>query len=373
MLPIEPADHDTIALRAVRSLLNVAMAQGHRLEPLLEAAGFDFNPMEDGPEQVGMRLYSQLYRLVMSLLQDEAFGLNGRSKSPPGTFRLLCRYIIHASTLQDALVRMAEFFDFCDRFSDPACPPREPIAMADGGATAICQFYSPLQPDKPGAFSVDANVLFMMQRLCSWLIGRPLPLVSAHFPGAEPDTSQRYRELLRCPLQFEARVPGFGIASRWLEAPLVQTEESLAEFLRTAPYPLMAIAPDPDARGMRLRVTQLLRGYPSDQMPGVDEIASQLSMSARTLHRHLSLEGTSFQKLKDEYRRAMALAFMGRPELSITAISLLLGFQDSSTFYRTFRKWTGQSPGEFRSRREQSPAARERNPDSTEHESKQTG
>jgi AraC-like DNA-binding protein len=71
-------------------------------------------------------------------------------------------------------------------------------------------------------------------------------------------------------------------------------------------------------------------------------------MSARTLHRRLTQEGTSFQQLKDGFRAGLARHYLSRQELSIDAIATLMGFQDNSAFYRSFRKWTGMSPGEYR-------------------------
>ena len=71
-------------------------------------------------------------------------------------------------------------------------------------------------------------------------------------------------------------------------------------------------------------------------------------MSARTLHRRLSQEDTSFQQLKDAFRSTLARHYLGRDDLSIDAISALMGFQDNSAFYRSFRKWTGEAPGAYR-------------------------
>lgn len=347
-----PTNEQTISVRAVRSLLSVAVAQGHELEGLLEAAGFAYNPLVDGPEHVSMKLYSRLYRLVMSALQDEAFGLNARHRSPPGTFRMLCRYVIHCSTLRDALIRMAEFFDFCDRFSDGSSPPRLPYALSECGTYVVCTFHSPIHEPCEANFSADASVLFMLQRFCAWLIGRPLPLLKVCFPGTQSPSAVRYQALFNCELLFNQQEPSIWLPVEILSAPIIQNEETLNDFLRTAPYPLMATIDESDQHSIRTRVRQLLASSPGDEMPTVEEVSQRLHMSPRTLHRYLSMESTTFQRLKDEYRKDLAIAYISRPELSITAVSLLMGFQDTSTFYRAFKKWTRVSPGEYRARQD---------------------
>ena len=59
-------------------------------------------------------------------------------------------------------------------------------------------------------------------------------------------------------------------------------------------------------------------------------------------------EGQGFQVLKDDLRRDAAVEYLGRHELSLMDIAERLGFSESSTFHRAFKKWTGVSPGEYR-------------------------
>ena len=81
---------------------------------------------------------------------------------------------------------------------------------------------------------------------------------------------------------------------------------------------------------------------------GLGTVAESLHISARTMHRRLTSEGTSFQQLKDSFRQTLAVHYIARPELSIDAIAALIGFQDNAAFYRSFKKWTGVSPGQYR-------------------------
>jgi len=65
----------------------------------------------------------------------------------------------------------------------------------------------------------------------------------------------------------------------------------------------------------------------------------------------LKREGTTFQQLKDEARCEAAMLCLDRPELSINEVALQMGFTDPSAFHRSFKKWTSQTPGQFRASR----------------------
>ena len=71
-------------------------------------------------------------------------------------------------------------------------------------------------------------------------------------------------------------------------------------------------------------------------------------MSARTLQRRLQEQGTSVVELLSEVRKELACVYLRDKTLSITEVAFLLGFEDSSGFARAFRRWTGQSPSEYR-------------------------
>ena len=65
-------------LKTLNTLLRVVVDQGYPLERALKQIGLDFNPLENSgrpPGEIPTATYSKLYRLLMELLQDEAFGL----------------------------------------------------------------------------------------------------------------------------------------------------------------------------------------------------------------------------------------------------------------------------------------------------------
>ncbi|KAA1172408.1 AraC family transcriptional regulator [Marinobacter salinexigens] len=96
------------------------------------------------------------------------------------------------------------------------------------------------------------------------------------------------------------------------------------------------------------RVTRLLESARDGRLPGLDDVAGQMHLSARTLRRQLSAEGVRFQALQDDIRHRRALELLKRSDLAIDVIAEQLGYSDPSNFGRAFRKWEGQAPSSWR-------------------------
>ncbi|MDN5539635.1 AraC family transcriptional regulator, partial [Comamonas sp.] len=86
------------------------------------------------------------------------------------------------------------------------------------------------------------------------------------------------------------------------------------------------------------------------QWAGLQATAAELNMSAPTLQRKLAAAGTSFQAIKDELRRDIAVSRLGTSKVSFTELAADLGFADAAAFQRAFKGWTGSSPGLYRAR-----------------------
>ena len=82
-----------------------------------------------------------------------------------------------------------------------------------------------------------------------------------------------------------------------------------------------------------------------------DLVAEALHMSVRTMHRKLVETESSFRALLVEIRRELAEQYILDSSLTLTEISLLLGFSEPSSFSRAFKSWTGTAPSEVRQAR----------------------
>lgn len=353
-------ERNLMPARTLRTLLRVVRERGHSADEALRLCALDEAILAaDNDTPVSALAYSRLYRYVIELLQDESFGLGGAHQMPPGTFRMMCLFIIHCRTLGEAIHRAAEFFRYCSRFLDQPVAVPESLPGQDADHTIIVLG---LHQGRTGDLRADASTVYMMQNFYSWLIDSPLPVTRVLLAHPAPASAQRYEALFRAPVCFEAPCHGLELAADSLAIPLAQNEETLRDFLRSAPYPLIR----PYGRQRRQSLAQAVRERLSrglhDPALSLAQIAQQLGMTSRTVHRKLEREGTSFRALKETVLREAALHYLGNPDLSIDAVATLMGFRESSAFYRSFKRWTGQSPGAYRQLLGQGHAPADREP-----------
>lgn len=92
----------------------------------------------------------------------------------------------------------------------------------------------------------------------------------------------------------------------------------------------------------------VLPAYLPDGSPGIDVAAKLTGTSIRTLQRRLEDEGTTYSQLLEGLRHDLAVYHMRDPDRTASAISRELGYQDPAIFTRAFRRWTGQTPSQYR-------------------------
>lgn len=339
---------ERVPTQFVRTLLRMAGDKGYDFSTVLNDAGLEFDPLDEAHplyrSEISAMQYSRVYQSVLSLLQDETFGTTGSELVAPGAFRMMCYCIISCDNLGQAIQRASEFYrTFFDERSQLYANFSEQYARV-GYRTMV-------REGRPQVAAADAYGLSMWHRFFGWLCGRPIELKRVDFTGDPPERQEKYEALFGCPLYFKQTNDLLYFDSECLLWPVVHTEHSLREFLRTAPYQLLMMETTTDGNNLSTQVKAMIGHDFSEGFPGFETISSALNMSAPTLRRRLKREGTTFQQLKDEARCEAAVLCLDRQELSINEVALQMGFTDPSAFHRSFKKWTKQTPGQFRAGR----------------------
>ena len=96
------------------------------------------------------------------------------------------------------------------------------------------------------------------------------------------------------------------------------------------------------SRLSRLLVANLPTGEYSKE-----DAAVELNMSPRTLQKKLLEAGTSWREQVDSTRYGLAASYLQSGRYSLSEITYMLGFNDTSSFSRAFKRWSGKAPGSF--------------------------
>jgi AraC-like DNA-binding protein len=315
--------------KAIRKALESA---GHDPKPLFLQAGLDLSALDDPNARYPVESTSRLWRLAVEATGDPAFGLTVASHVTQTTFHALGYSLVASPTLKEAFERLVRYFRIV---SDAAELEFKRVAEEYHFIIHIEQ-----NGPRPAFESIDA-FLSVNLRMCRALYGRQLsPLRVALQRPAPADTSP-FERVFRAPLEFAAPQNLLVFERSAFEQPLEganpelarHNDQILAQYL--ARHERQNVA----ARVHGVLVEQLSLGEPSQQ-----KIADELHMSLRNLQRKLSSEGTSYKDILNETRRELALSYMKDPRYSVSEITYLLGFSDTSSFTRAFRRWTGKSP-----------------------------
>jgi AraC-like DNA-binding protein len=100
------------------------------------------------------------------------------------------------------------------------------------------------------------------------------------------------------------------------------------------------------------RVSERVRAALLESLPAgdgrINAVSNLLAVSVRSLQRQLRLEGTTYQAVLAATRQQLARHYLTQTSMSAAEIAFLLGYDDTSSFYRAFRTWTGTTPDRLR-------------------------
>jgi len=303
--------------------------------PLFKAENIHVQLPIDPCIRISYEKVDRIRAKVVELTGDEALGLRSASVYRTTQFGAL-GYAWQASlTLRRACMRLERFIRV---MNDKA---RAVVEDRDGCMVVTLQ----IDVQSESEVARDDGALALVTRMCRLVSGDDFRLHSVNFKHAAPRDIKPYFEFFACELNFNQ-------AENQLLIPLAGADETLA-----GASPELALVNDKIVTQRLARldkddIVARVRAVLVDQLPlgGIsdDTVAEALFISARTMHRKLADADSNFRSLLVEMRRNLAEAYILDNSLTLTEISLLLGFSEPSSFSRAFKSWTGTAPSEAR-------------------------
>lgn len=163
----------------------------------------------------------------------------------------------------------------------------------------------------------------------------------AHLAHERPADTTELERLLGPNLVFDAEITALVFDRDALATPMDRSKIALVN----SPVSKSDLPHNRTATAVARAVQEMAR----HGRPTIFEVAESLSMSVRTLQRHLAEWGVTFEQLLDDLLFHYAMIELREEGRSVTDIAFDLGYSDSAHFTRAFKRWTGYTPRQFRS------------------------
>lgn len=317
--------------------------QGSHREALLRQAGLPEARLNPPDTLLTVAEFVAACRAAIELTDDPALGIAFGQRLKFTSHGALAQAAISCATIDKALTLLARYFVIRFAYID--------LHFFTEGEEAVIQLDLRHGFDDLYIFNVEAVMASLMD-VNALLFGRRLMdggSCRLKYATPEPDHRACYQPLFGDAVRFGQAANQLRFRRELLQLPVAlhnPVTKRLAEAECEAELQAMY-----RHRGVAGRVRLLLEGISQEPLPGIEQVADKLHVSARTLRRQLRHEGAGFQSILDEVRAQRARWLLSRTDESIDVIAWKLGYSDASNFGRAFRKWEQVSPSVYRHQR----------------------
>ena len=199
-----------------------------------------------------------------------------------------------------------------------------------------------------GAHSLFVEAMLMLlQHIIEFILGRPMSEAKLYINSSAPSYKASYSEYFHCPVCFdsdhiEIHLPlalkdtiNPNADSHMYQLALEQCQESAHQLQR------------------ELDISTEIYDYLSSNLGtplSLEQTAQHLNLSTRTVIRKLKRRHTSFQAIKDNIYAFQASNYLRRSSISVDTLSVIFGYSDPANFRRSFKRWFGISPQQYRNK-----------------------
>jgi AraC-like DNA-binding protein len=278
-----------------------------------------------------------IYKAVEALVDDPGFAMRfvrafDRSGHQPA-FLAAC----YAADYRDALARIDRFkrLSTCEKF----------IVLEKGNVLTLSKEW-PYSAEPEPALSIDVSFAFVVE-LGRKGTGQAITPVRVDFARPGPRSTD-HEAFFGCPIRYGARKNLLVMRSSDLDRPFPGHNKEFLDLLTPA---LAAARMDVEVGStFSEQVKAVLNRRLASGRPDVAKIARDLGTSERTLQRRITEEGATFRGLLADTRQELGEHLLSDSSISIDEVAILLGYRDTSSFYRAFKELQGVTPHNWRER-----------------------
>jgi AraC-like DNA-binding protein len=273
-----------------------------------------------------------------AVARDSSIGVHVAESLPRGALDLVEYAFRSSASLAAGLARLARYGRvISDRVAARLDTRGEGLLLLvrDTGST-------PLHPGR-AEFALATALRFAREGT-----GENITPLRVCFAHAAPHDTSEHRRFFGIPVRFGAGSNSMLVSAADAARPLQGADEALSAVIRRRLEKILAKHHPRGVGPLSGHVRHVIMEHLGASALTAGAIAGELHVSRRTLSRRLSEEGTSFRSILDDVRREFACALLQDHYSSVADVAFFLQYSEPAAFNRAFRRWTGQTPSEFR-------------------------
>lgn len=175
--------------------------------------------------------------------------------------------------------------------------------------------------------------------------GKKIRPNAVFFQQPMPSYAADFRAFFDSPVHFGQEYNEIAFDASVLQYRGVHTNDYLKKVLGVRASEMSSSGKEPTVQ----KVADYLRQNLAFGEVNIQSLCEKLGLSRTTLYRELKREGFSYQQVLDSVRKELVQVYLRDRNYSLLETAYLLGFSESSTFHRAFRRWFGIPPGQWKS------------------------
>jgi AraC-like DNA-binding protein len=307
---------------------------------LLRLANIAPPKLGEASKGVTSRDFARLVYGALATTGDSGLGLTLGARTPEQALHAVSHLLMAAGTLREACETLRSY--------TPMLVGAMEFQLREQGERAFVGYSCASEPSDFTRFAAEYTLAFALNMGRVVAAEQRFPLIEVWFAHAMPPHAERYQAVFGCPVRYEQPMNALVFARDQLDRPNPYSDPMLIAVLQDAANQLLVEPRERDNYSERVR--QALRYEQDLAHVDFDRMASRWGMTRRTLRRRLRIEGKLLSDLLDEARFREASKELNRPTESIKEIAERLGYAETSSFHRAFKRWAGVTPSEFRKR-----------------------
>ncbi len=323
----------------VQELARYLLENGHTERAVFEGTGIPATIVDQDKPFVAFDKLALFFEHAAELTGNDVLGFQRGAKREMRRSGLICYVGLASPSVMDFIHNIARYRRV---FSDAVEIDVDNLA-SDGFLR--WHFAVPTSVGRRQYVEFGASGLIYAMRQAS---NRNFGLAKVTFRHPRRTHLDVFREFFNCPVEFGAQHNAMYFKPADLQLPLLTADNDLYSVLTVY---CEAVLSD-KSRNLPPIIVSVERAI-ADRMASGEAnqnvIAKDLGMSARTLSRRLAQENTTFFKVVEQLRSALAVNYLKDSELALAEIAFLLGYSGLSSFNDAFKRWTGKTPGQYRS------------------------